>query len=317
MSYKQFANLFFILNSSFFILVIFAEQFSGVNTITKYYNLAAEAYGVWGLVLMALILVLFGVQLRYYLGLFRRLPAFKVNSQKDRTARPNGISVVLVLGDDYLYVENTLPRLLHQDYELYEVIAVYVGNNNDFAEMLEVLAGTEPNFGMSRIKQHPLFPISNKMALNVGIKAARYDNIVITTPDSHPVYYGLNDFSQLRLDQVEFLREELSGENFLEAGKKVLVHHIPVYGLPEEYNPCLELWHPVLEEAPFDVAVNGHTHRKAYHPAGSVEGNNFPVVVGGGSSIGSGTVIILDRKGDELRLKMLSTGGDTIYDIGL
>ncbi len=136
-------------------------------------------------------------------------------------------------------------------------------------------------------------------------------------PDSTPVYYGLNDFSQLRLDQVEFLREELSGEDFLEAGKRVLIHHIPVYGLPNKYNPCLELWHPVLKNAPFDVAVNGHTHRKAYHPAGSADDNNFPVVVGGGSSVESGTVMILERKGARLRLKMLSTGGEIIYDLEL
>lgn len=155
--------------------------------VIQYYNATVEAYGLWGPVLMALVLVLFGIQLYYYLGLFRRLPSFKVNSQKDAESRMNGISVVLVMGDDYLYVENTLPLLLHQDYELYEVVVVYVGNNNDFAEMLEMLAETEPHFGMSRIKQHPLFPISNKMALNVGIKAARYDNIVVTTPDARPV----------------------------------------------------------------------------------------------------------------------------------
>ncbi len=158
-----------------------------MNIIQEYFNAAADAYGVWGLALMLLLLVLFGVQLYYYLGLFRRLPSFKINSRKDKDGGLNGISVVLVMGDDYLYVENTLPLLLRQDYELYEVIIVYVGNNNDFAETLEMLAETEPNFGMSRIKQHPLFPISNKMALNVGIKAARYDNIVVTTPDARPV----------------------------------------------------------------------------------------------------------------------------------
>ena len=157
-----------------------------MNLIKEYFNAAADAYGVWGMALMLLMLVLFGIQLYYYMGLFRRLPSFKINSQKDKEGGLDGISVVLVMGDDYLYVENTLPLLLHQDYDLYEVIIVYVGNNNDFAEALEMLAEVEPNFGTSRIKQTPLHPISNKMALNVGIKAARYDNIIVTTPDAHP-----------------------------------------------------------------------------------------------------------------------------------
>jgi glycosyltransferase involved in cell wall biosynthesis len=136
---------------------------------------------------MGAIVVLFGIQLYYYLGLFRRLPSFKISGRDDVEGRDEGISVVLVIGDNYLYIENTLPLLLRQDYELFEVIVVYVGNNNDFAETLEALAVTEPHFTTTRIKQTPLHVISNKMALNVGIKAARYDNIIITTPDARPV----------------------------------------------------------------------------------------------------------------------------------
>jgi predicted phosphodiesterase len=135
-------------------------------------------------------------------------------------------------------------------------------------------------------------------------------------PDSHEVYYGLNDFERLRLDQVGFLEGELSGDAFLDAGKRVLVHHIPVYGLDDDFNPCRELWHPMLGGAPFDICINGHTHRPMYHPKGSV-GNNFPVVVGGGSSVSAGTAMVLSRNGDDLRLKMLSSSGETLYDLNL
>lgn len=158
-----------------------------MDFIRQYYGAAADAYGVWGLALMLMLLVLFGIQLYYYLGLFRKLPTFKIANREDVGGRDEGISVVLVMGDDYLYIENNLPLLLSQDYAMYEVILVYVGNNNDFAETLEALAAAEPHLAVSRIKQHPLFPISNKMALNVGIKAARYDNILVTTPDARPV----------------------------------------------------------------------------------------------------------------------------------
>ncbi len=135
-------------------------------------------------------------------------------------------------------------------------------------------------------------------------------------PDSHEVYYGLNDFTQLRLDQTEFLRGELASDDFLTAGKRVLIHHIPVYSLlgRDNYNPCWELWHPLLGSAPFDISIHGHTHRPAYHPRGSL-GNNFPVVIGGGSSVEEGTVIVLSRRGDELRLRMLSADGETLFDI--
>jgi endonuclease/exonuclease/phosphatase family metal-dependent hydrolase/predicted phosphodiesterase len=133
-------------------------------------------------------------------------------------------------------------------------------------------------------------------------------------PDSNVEYSGLNDFTQLRLDQVDFLREELASEAFLEAGKRVLIHHIPVYGQGDRFNPGLELWGSQLATAPFDVAIHGHTHRRMYHPRGTV-GNNFPLVIGGSNSPRGATVMLLSRQGDELRLKMLSAYGETLHDL--
>jgi hypothetical protein len=158
-----------------------------METLTQYYNTAIEMYGPLGLGLMAAIVILFAIQMRYYLGLFRRLPSFKNKGRKDtETNRSGSISVVVVMGDDYPWIESTLPLLMNQDHDIFEVIVVYVGTGNEFAETLEAISVSEPRFRVSRVKQHPLFPISGKMALNIGIKAARYDNIVITTPDSHP-----------------------------------------------------------------------------------------------------------------------------------
>ena len=157
-----------------------------MEILVQYYNAAVEMYGLWGLAVMATLLLLFVIQMYYYLGLFRRLPSFKIKSRRDARAGSGSISVVVVMGDDYPWIENTLPLLLGQDYGLFEVIVVYVGNNGEFADTLDEISVSEPRVRVSRVKQHPLFPISNKMALNIGIKAARYDNIVVTTPDAHP-----------------------------------------------------------------------------------------------------------------------------------
>ena len=157
-----------------------------MEIVIHYYNTVVEMYGTIGLGLTGALIVLFAIQMRYYLGLFRRLPSFKIRGRKDSRNGSGSISVVVVMGDDYLWVENNLPALMAQDYDLFEVIVVYVGNNGEFAETLEAISVSEPRFRVSRVKQHPLFPISNKMAINIGIKASRYDNIVITTPDAHP-----------------------------------------------------------------------------------------------------------------------------------
>lgn len=128
-------------------------------------------------------------------------------------------------------------------------------------------------------------------------------------PDDHWVYYGLNDFEGLRKDQVTFLQAELASKSFKKAGKRVLLHHVPIYGNTDKYNPCRDLWTPVLAKAPFAVDLNAHTHEFAYLPTGS-DGNNFPVVVGGGFKPEEATVMVLDRKGEAMTLTVYDTQGN-------
>ena len=129
--------------------------------------------------------------------------------------------------------------------------------------------------------------------------------------DDHKEYSGLNDFTQLRHEQVGFLQEELQSKAFKKADKRILIHHIPLYGCD---NLCWNLWEPLLRKAPFDVSINAHTHRFAYHPKGSLK-NNYPVVIGGGNKVENATVMILEKKKDELRIKVLDATGKVLLDI--
>ncbi len=145
-----------------------------------------SAYGPFGIALVAILLILLAVQIRYYAGIFSLIPKYKNDLRPQTGPQHPGISVIVPMEDDFLYIDETLPLMLSQDYDDYEVVIVYLGANEEFAETLEMLAEAHPKLSTTRIKQHPLFPISNKMALNVGIKAARYDCIIITTPDARP-----------------------------------------------------------------------------------------------------------------------------------
>jgi len=58
-------------------------------------------------------------------------------------------------------------------------------------------------------------------------------------PDDTEVYYGLNDFTRFRKDQAEFLKKEVASKEFESAAKRVLIHHIPIYGMPKgAFIPC-------------------------------------------------------------------------------
>lgn len=135
-------------------------------------------------------------------------------------------------------------------------------------------------------------------------------------PDDHWVYFGLNNFEQFRLDQVEFLKKELKTKDFKKAKKRVLIHHIPIYGYEEEYLPCRDLWHPLLNKSKFDVALTGHTHSYKYIPVGD-DINTFPAVIGGGFKEKSATVMILKKESKSLTLTVLSDTGEELLKLDL
>ena len=134
-------------------------------------------------------------------------------------------------------------------------------------------------------------------------------------PDEHWVYYDLNDFTQLRNEQVGFLKKELSSKEFKKAKKRILLHHIPLYG-NDGKNLCADLWTKLLEKAPFNISLNAHTHKYAYHPKGEL-GNNYPVIIGGGYKMDSATVMILEKRKGELRIKVLNVKGEMLLDMAV
>ena len=52
----------------------------------------------------------------------------------------------------------------------------------------------------------------------------------------------------------------------------------------------------------------------AFHPKGSQK-CAYPVIVGGGNKVENATVIILEKKKDELKIKVLNAQGETLLDI--
>ena len=136
-------------------------------------------------------------------------------------------------------------------------------------------------------------------------------------PDDTPVYYGMNDFTRFRKDQAEFLKKEIASKAFKSASKRVLIHHIPVYGMREgAYVPSRDEWGGILAKAPFSICFNAHTHR-FNHIAKGTDGNNFPVVVGGGNNESGATVSILRKQGKQMTLTVLNAEGETLLTLNL
>lgn len=129
-----------------------------------------------------------------------------------------------------------------------------------------------------------------------------------SNPDTLALFHDLYDFGQHRQEQVQYLQSELTSKAFKKASKRILIHHIPLFG------QCKELWAPLLGKASFDIALNGHTHKYAHHPVGTKD-NAYPILVGGGKSLNTATVMLLEKRKGELRIKVLNTKGETLFDI--
>lgn len=157
-----------------------------MENLAQLYNDFILTYGVESVGLIVLIFALFTIQVYYYIGVYGRISKYRI--APDMHARSvDAISVVVVVRDDFRFVEQILPQLLTQECEKFEVVVVDVGLNADIYDILQNMKLIYPHLTTTKFGQDPRFPISNKMALNVGIKAAHYEYVVITTSDCAPV----------------------------------------------------------------------------------------------------------------------------------
>jgi hypothetical protein len=134
-------------------------------------------------------------------------------------------------------------------------------------------------------------------------------------PDKHPAYAGLVDFDGFRRAEAAWLQTELASPAFHEARWRVLVHHIPLYrsGKEDSYSqPSHELWAKLPGMERVDIALDGHTHSPAFHPANSI-GNPYPIAVGGGPAPAGAIVMILEADQSRLQLRMLNVKGEAAF----
>ncbi len=153
----------------------------------QYFDYIISHYGWQGTALTAAAFILFCIQVYYYLIVYGRISLFR-NSRRKKilNAEPPLSVIVPIFSEDYSYLDR-LPQLLAQQYSAtFEVVLVYVGRDTDYYEELTRQRLLYPNLSITKIEFNPRFPISVKMALNVGIKSARNEHIIITTTSAIP-----------------------------------------------------------------------------------------------------------------------------------
>lgn len=142
-------------------------------------NIALGLLGMMG--------VCFFIQLWYYLGVYGGLPRFRNNRGIRTEITPPPVSVIVVVRENnYYFVENGLQKLLDQAYHQFEVVVVDCSYDEEIAEMLADIRARYGHMHLTQIKATHNHDHSIKLAITVGIKAARYEHLLLTTADSHP-----------------------------------------------------------------------------------------------------------------------------------
>lgn len=96
------------------------------------------------------------------------------------------ISVVICAKNEDDKLTEFLPKVLTQDYPDFEVIVVNDCSWDNTETVIDEFAAIFPNLRKANIKEDPYYKHGKKFAMLVGIKAARYENLVFTDADCYP-----------------------------------------------------------------------------------------------------------------------------------
>lgn len=161
-----------------------------LDVIQFFYNIL-EHYSWQGLLLIALAVTLFLTQLYYYAIAHNRIIRFRLMRERPKRRDNPPISVIIALrGESERFLVDELPALLHQEYNTYEVVVVYIGGDVDYYDELQRIRDNHSYMRLTKIGGNDRIYISTKQALNVGIKSAQYDCMLFTTPGATPISNG-------------------------------------------------------------------------------------------------------------------------------
>jgi glycosyltransferase involved in cell wall biosynthesis len=134
------------------------------------------------IMLLVLILTLL-IQLIYYLGVFVRFAFYRA---VPGTSPKEPVSVIICARNEAENLDKFLPIILTQDYPVYEVIVVNDCSTDHTEDVLNKFAVQYPILRTSAIKEDKKFSHGKKLAVTIGIKAAKYERLLFIDADCKP-----------------------------------------------------------------------------------------------------------------------------------
>jgi poly-beta-1,6-N-acetyl-D-glucosamine synthase len=145
-----------------------------------YFNLLADKQ--WFIIFVIFVVALL-VQLIYYVGIYFRFVFYK---SKSNPPASDPVSVIICARNEAENLEQYLPVILTQDYPDYEVILINDCSTDDTELVMKRFLAQYPRLRTSVIKEDKKFAHGKKLAVTIGIKAAKYETLLFIDADCRP-----------------------------------------------------------------------------------------------------------------------------------
>ena len=140
-------------------------------------------------VLSVIFIVAFLIQAYYYLYYYSGILFYNQKMKKGKivynTTKPP-VSVIICAKNEAENLESFLPLILEQNYPKYEVIVVNDGSTDESNDILEKYKKKYPHLYHTFLPMEAKYMSYKKICLTVGIKAAKYENLLLIDADCEP-----------------------------------------------------------------------------------------------------------------------------------
>ncbi len=120
-------------------------------------------------------------------NIFFRSRKLNVETQLvEEEGTPPPLSVVITPHDNAYELERYLPAVLEQDYPSFEVIVVVSKGEDNTDDVLKRLQARYPHLYVTFIPDSSRYMSRKKLAVTLGVKAARHEWVCLTEPSSMP-----------------------------------------------------------------------------------------------------------------------------------
>ncbi len=151
--------------------------------------IANTEFTVFELILLGLFFIAFFYQLYFYFRYINGVLSYQRKLKKSNTGLQSsqpGVSVVICARDEADNLRKFLPYFLDQDYPEFEIIVVNDGSTDDSELLLTNMKEVYPKLRSTFVPYGATNFSTKKLALTLGIKAAKYDWILLSDADCMP-----------------------------------------------------------------------------------------------------------------------------------